>query len=506
MSDTPFQTPMERAPERARQGQQQPDFPFRFGLLEAGTEEIERQNREQGFKGARKLKPTPEAIEMASSAKTAVPKRLRSWLRHPDERVVQALLQNENTPWRTRKDQDLIAQCLVGQGQKSGEKHENLWNPLLDWALSPAPGDRSYGNFWNKWVDHCPSPDGFLEQVGQWVSQQTNPNRIQPLLAYQSPEFLQTVARHLSCWDEGLITELLTRDCAVALAENRYLGHPAKTFLIEASLGELQAQQQRHHNKENIHGDFQPAAVLRTLIHRHNKDHREAVKFNRVPFRDRHVQALLDIAHNQKEDGQKGYWHPGGQAARLLIGIENEELIDEDMLLEVYPRIRDEQRKVISLLRHPLATVRLWKQVLKDSSLFPVRKFITKDMEDTYHGQQNPNWSQRHKKLQEAVLQDPECQEVLRSSQSLDVRIRLFQQEGGSPDEFYELVQKAMDKNPHRTAELLAEASPEHLEPLTREDLLPLLTHEDQQVRQLAMRASQRMQNRQQDPPQTTSR
>lgn len=101
----------------------------------ATTETIEEYNEQQDLTGARSFEPTEEAIERIQNQSQASPRRLTSWVQHPDHRVPMALIESfdqTETPRWWRGDTSELTTALVERALMDAREDGVLWSPLLD--------------------------------------------------------------------------------------------------------------------------------------------------------------------------------------------------------------------------------------------------------------------------------------------------------------------------------------------------------------------------------------
>lgn len=118
---------------------------------------IDSLNDAEGLKGARRYVPTPAALSALSTLASASDDRLRSFLFHPDERVVLALLKDSRLLPRRSEAQvsDRVASILAaafGRATSSAASEGVYWNPVLEvlasryhWVMSASTSSHRQG-------------------------------------------------------------------------------------------------------------------------------------------------------------------------------------------------------------------------------------------------------------------------------------------------------------------------------------------------------------------------
>lgn len=192
--------------------------PFRTTLRCLTDEAIAERNRAEGRKGALAFQPVEEAVESITTARAPTRQRVLSWVQHPDERVVLALLDYERSinlrnyvsregvpPKKERGIERTgpayrhLSQHLEDRALDDAEAEGVLWTPVLDalHAIQPGPGRLCYRgedvNFFYRSEDRT----GRLQALSRWAASQEEPDALLPLLAFESKEaqrtFLQEV-------------------------------------------------------------------------------------------------------------------------------------------------------------------------------------------------------------------------------------------------------------------------------------------------------------------------
>lgn len=124
---------------------------YRTSLRQASPEELERRNRAEQRAHARKFEPADRAVARIQKAKNPSLERLLSWIRHPDERVVLALLERERQlnlrdqlpaderPSEASHPVISLGDELSWRAAKDASEEGVSWTPVLDklHALQP---------------------------------------------------------------------------------------------------------------------------------------------------------------------------------------------------------------------------------------------------------------------------------------------------------------------------------------------------------------------------------
>lgn len=200
---------------------------------------------QRGVINAGRIEDSATAIQRIREAKSAVDDRLRSWVFHPDEAVVTAILENEEFTSIDREQGGLLMASLYTRAADDAAREGVLWNPLLDQlattsrnhyggyqsAQSWGPGSSyNYNSAQTKLATAQgrpgsvevlavtgtqirPVPPDFDTAIGplvQWAAAQTDPALVRPLARTARSGLVRArIGAAVTCWTVEDITALL---------------------------------------------------------------------------------------------------------------------------------------------------------------------------------------------------------------------------------------------------------------------------------------------------------
>lgn len=513
LSERIQQTDLFDSPQAAASEENLPEVPVRFQPRTSTDQEAQKRNEKYGFTRARKYYPPEEAIEMASTAKSApIDDRIKSWVNHPDERVALAMLENPQRPFQVKAQARLIGEVLLERALRSAEENDEIWNPLFDQlCIARGSGRRDW---WSRmqygWHDQeyeiqdlkvrsqLPHRNTWMANVEDWLKQARPEEAIQ-LLNFQATDLREAVAEYTYHMNEELMDRLLEKNggkMAPYLVKNTGLDDPMQKRLFRRLTEALRKRKDNppinlddlDEERRYLYGyDSTPrylGQALRQLIQKGR---------TRARLPDDWKQQLIALSQppewfyrlrKQKAKKQGARNSPWMKAAEALLQQDLESAITADDLLALYPGVADNSWKTRRLIKHPRANMKVWREVATDSSFFKVREWLSQ---------------------QAKARKDPVIRDVLSSSTSPDVMLKLLKEAQG--DDFRYLFRRVGKEKPKAALRIVHDRGDKRLQLLNRHDLLPMLQSQDQQVRQQAMLALKNMKDSpQQEADEPTAR
>lgn len=361
------------------------ELPYRVSFRTVSDDQIAQINREHGFKGARAYLPVEHAVEMASEAKSLIDARLTAFLEHPDERVPCALMQNRRSkkPWgigaRAYDRGKLVRDTLYQRAMDEAERDGVVWTQMLDTLASRRLWP--YVNYQGQSYTFAPqtnrptraliSPYDQAAKLIPWIEAQTDPALIHPLLNFGFDRIAELVARHTACLDDSLLDRLLKQwRLGRDIARNRFLTDAQVRKLIDWALELLKSKPASVYSRRDYEHSARYGAD--TLVALHEPGHRID-----AATRD----ALMDMVKPKPTKYRYGYSNryieisTSEAALSALLGLED---LEPERLLALYETLKGEQDHVMSIIKHPAATVEIWRHVATTSGFFPVREYLSK--------------------------------------------------------------------------------------------------------------------------------
>lgn len=198
--------------------------------------ELAHINKEQNRLGALSYEAPLIAIARMDSQARANPQRLDSWVTHPDERVVIALL--NHFPHRMGlSSEQLIA--LVRRALDGASSNQVLWTPLLDAITDNLPLDLSHNAELLDLINLMLEKE---EEFRRWIDSSSSPKHLADLLTFHGRTIHDQLAANSPCLDEPSVRALMGpshRDRA--MADNPFLSPAANAVLIEHVLHQILA-------------------------------------------------------------------------------------------------------------------------------------------------------------------------------------------------------------------------------------------------------------------------
>lgn len=444
------------------------DAPFNFNLVTATDEEIETLNEKYEFKGARAYEPTEKAIARLKGARSAADSRLFSWLHHPDDRVVMALMEDStfgNKGWG--KASELIGGAVTARGIHRATTDNVLWNPILDRAAKTG----NWGTYYRGSVDYDTHEEGKLdgfpkhgpsttptkqaEKLIPWIKKQKDPNVFEHLLRFEHRTIREQVFQNAECLTIDFIRKALEETPGIGsyIAKNRSLTQEQIRWLFEWGVQEIDDADGRQESEDDNHLSWwqgRGGPVLESL-ERMGRD---------LPadLRER----LLEITKRpmkEKVSSARYAW-------RVLSNKVDE--MDEEGLLQMAKTYDKNVWGIEKICKAPAATPAVWLAALKATPKASLRRWMAE---------------------QPQALEDPDVCAALERSSQLKVIDKVIEKSEGK--KFRKMFRKVATKSPARAVEILdsEEQDRKVREDLEKEDLVPILRGEDKEARVRAVTA-----------------
>jgi hypothetical protein len=217
-------------------------LPFRVALKIATIEEIEAANRGEGRAGADAFLDVAEEIYALHLAFRPAPANVQRWLRHPDERVVLALLKRALGDERFAERSGIHPADFTPVLLERADREGLLWTPLLDemsrsahWSAiaetAPAKGRAS----------SAPPHEGHaarLERLVPLVGALIEWEDAERLLGFANPRVREIVAAHCPVIDfERFLEWSKATDMQEHLASNPHLSERQCLLLLRRAWG-----------------------------------------------------------------------------------------------------------------------------------------------------------------------------------------------------------------------------------------------------------------------------
>lgn len=433
-----------------------PGLPFQREPRRATPAHLDSLNDAQGLKGARAFREPQDSAELARTAKSMVPDRLESLLLHPDERVPLALLSNRQNPrpWDKAGYRKRVVDVLYQRAMQTAEHNGVLWSPLLDrLAVKRAwPGNfyshhgRNYP--WN--VDETPyaeapvqvrSAEDQAERLVPWIQEQTDPDVVGDLWAFRYHGVKRRLAEHASCltpeWIARVLAESefapwLARNPSLTPAQREQVAEWALKLFEDPNVAPLTEPAGQHARRALVALDAAMGSVA------------ESVK-----------ERLLEVARAPEGPQEASSGRPTYRR-RLAATAARQTLVElastePALLARLYDAAPEETDIVMAIVKHPNANCPVWRHVVRDTSYFPVRDYLSDVPE---------------------ARTDPVIRSVLAGSSSDSVLLELCKD--ASPAEFSRHFRKVVDKDAAAAVQLLVD---DEIDPavVSEEDLLRIL-------------------------------
>lgn len=455
------------------------EFRYTTVLRRASDALVRKRNRLESLSGARRYQSTERAVQSAGEQKTAVSDRLWSWIHHPDERVLLALLRNPHRLIGRHKDARLSMRRTIWlRAMASLEREGAQYGLLVDAGYDADIGQPRAGrtrpdsariDVPPHWVEEAGLGDvgvvGFIEDaIGQhvtpWLARAEHDEIRRFLDAFPSRAVRRHAATHASDLDEAVVDLVMQDDVAGRfLARNAALEPGPAGRLMDIAIDmiaervedELPSRSRRGRKRRVGH------EAMATL---------QALGARGVPLEPRHVERLLDLVAPAPEH-VFGSWQSWA-AAYALIGSRGLEPAHVMFLLE---RVADTERTraLRDIGLHPDSDESVWFALLSHAR------------------------ARRSAHVMEAAAKDPrlaghpEIGALVAASARRSVEDALI--EHGGAEAFGAVYHRVVERDPERVARALRQRDQAVLARLDPADLVPLLRHEDHEVRMLATRA-----------------
>lgn len=208
-------------------------LPYRKRLKRADARRLQEDSKLFGLGGERAFKPFEEEEKLmhtAAAKDLESAERLRTWLLHPDERVLDLLLssfyhwfQQDRKSWHAEKKWPKSQ--LMGRIFTNGEHAEEAWNPLRDKAVQ---------------VDFVATQQEakyFLAALKNWLEEHGTEEVARDIVdSFENYKVVEAALRHTPGLSENFIKEMATRFRGStihlgALAENEHLSEKSARLL-----------------------------------------------------------------------------------------------------------------------------------------------------------------------------------------------------------------------------------------------------------------------------------
>lgn len=229
-------------------------LPFRLEPRTADDRQVDELNRRLETRGVGVIERTDAALERARCARSAVAARLRALLIHPDERVPLAVV-SEGRLLRGKGELAVAGRRLLLLRAVQEARGEGMvWTPLLD-AIDSAEisrlGDRPIDPAAAQLAEGMPyaagmipGRDEILGPVRAWVEEQRDPRTLEPLLAYHASSVPHAIAIRARAWDSALLARMLEAapDVASSIALNEHVEPELRERLLAWAFERLEDQ------------------------------------------------------------------------------------------------------------------------------------------------------------------------------------------------------------------------------------------------------------------------
>jgi hypothetical protein len=328
----------------------------RTELHHATVEEIRARNEQWKANGVRgrASEDVPAAIRDASTAERATITQLRSWLLHPDERVVRAVLDNPAKPWQGTHEW-FVRCALLLRAEQANLQEGITWNPTLDWIAEP----------------------GFQaepQQVDRWNDTQEEPILTRAAWTY-SAECQSRIRTHLAAAeDEPVAVQLLAfpnRTLSAVFAEAATISDAwidaaaERPWFLWSALGNPRLRPEQARRMLDL-------AILRILSGGAGED--AWVYSHIVTAYDRKYGVPKDVRDRLLAAFQELRRNEGRIAAhRLEYTLTSLPRSPADELIQTYAPGDTSREAMIRLAGHPNASLELLRMLARDSGDFHLR-------------------------------------------------------------------------------------------------------------------------------------
>lgn len=406
--------------------------PFRTELRKATRDELEEARRgvwqgdyQSHRDSVRAIRAVPDDVD--------VPDDLDLWLTHPDERVVMAALDRWDLAVHTEEP---LAQAVLWRANANAQADGVAWTPLLDRLaatdLWPDPRRRP--------TNPVPHPDEYLEGTAGWLREKASLAEIKALLsAFSSYTALEAIARSAGALDRACVEQLM--ECGAAL--RALVSNPALPEGVGGMLVADVARRMAAHGKDaEMAFDWRSQTINRGLAERG------------YPFTAEEVEEVLEAFSDEAipEKSRRG----------IAFEFAKQPNLPGESLARVYQHVADD----IGAVRHMMAKagqdapLPFYRKVARTTTFSEIRGRIASV---------------------ERLRADPEVRAALLERGSFKTLSRLWAD--ATPEELSTLLRRMLELAAHRMGPWLAQNPIPADLPLTADDLEPLLTHTNGEIR-----------------------
>lgn len=443
--------------------------PFRLEPHTAQPEDIQERNREENNKRARRYLGVERARRMAREQQSANLDRQKSWIYHPDERVVMAFLANPDARELYQDVSFEVRKAIFERGMEVNQEENIHWNPILDrlahhnhWPTGPRGHVRFKQQAGADEIDRPPTADEQIEELIPWIRAQTDPREVEKLLGFRFQPLGGLVAQETTCVDEDFIETILeTPEWGDELAENPHLDKQQVEQIVDWAMSKLSEEWAEKVGREgppsppsrrvagfgsswkrsSSSASQNAAQTLKTLKKQGHNLGSEAI--------DELKTLVTQKTTPKKSDRNSSYrtrqrHKPRGLAYSVLMKMEDE--ITPQDLLELYPAVANDSTQTNKIVEHPVANAQVWATIAQDSSLFAVRRKLGKIPE---------------------ARQVEGVREVLFSSTSPEVLMELCRE--ASPAQLQQLMDELYEEEPGQIIKLMLEGKLNNIEQLNQQ-------------------------------------
>lgn len=384
------------------------------------------------------LKDIDKVIQFARTVNNLSDSSLEALLRHPDERVRIALVQNEarDTGWGKKKRAMDAKLRLYMQALEEADAEEVVWTPLLDAIASRrfSPSIFTYRSGADGRTVSIESPERRVERLIPWIQSQTDPSAFDPLWSFEYSHVRRCIVRHAKCLTNDWVQRVLQGEAEVwHLARNPTLTEQQRQKIHDWALACFKGAQK--------YGVF-----YQTHLGLHAKWTLIALQETGWPVPQSTREVLLNIANTKINNGT---WRPTSVDAQrslsdalYLRGAAMETLLElKDLSTQHLIRLFDAIQDGISgyqlnrFLQHPAADLNFLRHIARHASRLQgtVRQVLAEKAEA------------RH---------DPVIREILTKSTSPTLHVALCQ-DATNPETFSKHFRKILRNSPEKALAVL---------------------------------------------------
>lgn len=447
------------------------DYPFRLDPQPAEHDAWMRENERQDRKRAARFEMAGMALNRIRYAKSASRDRLRSWVEHPDERVVAEIMRR----WldlAANADRSWLREMMMVRVLTDALREGALWTPLLDLALERGILDTARSmprRSWSDLEERDPRPPEIgpgetpQERLEAWIQDDVDPAHAVALAeGTRARSIRRMIAERANPLAPELLEALLRKGEVLGVVENPVLSDEQAMRLKEAAFARLrQAAKGGSRSSVPVHlrfisDDFQASSVLQTLISR---------GFEWLE-RDRDEMFEMLVPSKPQKTGWDRREISGTvsrQVAWRVLRHEGSGAHTSDWILRLYERVRHEPDLVLELVRDEATDAHAARTILSDTRVRRVRRHLAHD--ERFHS-------------------DPVIRDTLSSSRSMPV-LKGLVESAEEAEEYRTLFRRLAEVDPLGALKHLEQMGPgeERAAWLRQEDLAPLLANGSRDVR-----------------------